>query len=239
MDGVLTETSTLHAAAWRETFDNFLRTWATQHGQVFVPFDPVADYAQFVDGKPRLAGVRDFLASRHIVLPEGTESDSGDVATVYGVATQKNTLVQHFIAAGKAQAYPGSVHYVQKAVAAGLQVAVVSSSANTTQILNSVGLADLLPVRVDGVVACRENLPGKPAPDTFLRAAELLGVAPGQAAVFEDALAGVAAGRAGKFGYVIGVNRLGQAAQLRAAGADYVVDDLAQLLDDPSTATQQ
>jgi len=230
LDGVLTQTALVHNAAWKQTFDAFLETWSTQHGQPFVPFDSGADYHQYVDGRPRADGVRTFLASRGITLPEGTPDDGPDAETVNGIGNRKNELVLQKIAEGAVQVYPGSVDYLHAVRDAGLRRAVVSASANCADVLKAANIADLLEVRVDGLTARAEHLPGKPAPDTFLYAAKLLGVEPKQCAVFEDALAGVAAGKAGGFGIVIGVDRVGQADALLAHGADIVVQDLAELL---------
>jgi len=230
LDGVLTQTALVHNAAWKQTFDAFLRTWSQHEGQPFVPFDPGPDYHQYVDGRPRADGVRTFLASRGITLPEGAPDDSPDAETVNGIGNRKNELVLQKIQEGAVQVYPGSVDYLHAVRDAGLRRAVVSASANCADVLRAAGIADLLEVRVDGVTARTENLPGKPAPDTFLYGAKLLGVTPEQCAVFEDALAGVAAGKAGGFGIVIGVDRVGQADALREHGADIVVQDLAELL---------
>ncbi|HEV7861075.1 MAG TPA: beta-phosphoglucomutase family hydrolase [Acidimicrobiia bacterium] len=229
LDGVLTRTATVHAAAWKEMFDDFLRRRAQETGEPFVPFDAHADYDRFVDGKKRADGVRSFLASRGIDLPDGDPDDPAGAATVHGLGNRKNELVLAKLAGG-VDVYPGSVRYVEAARDAGLRRAVVSSSANTETVLKVTGLADLFEVVVDGVVAAREGLPGKPAPDMFLAAARALDVAPPEAAVFEDALAGVEAGRAGGFGFVVGVDRTGQAEELRRHGADIVVADLADLL---------
>ena len=230
LDGVLTQTALVHNAAWKQTFDSFLQSWSSQHGQPFVPFDSGADYHEYVDGRPRADGVRTFLSSRGITLPEGNPDDGPDAQTVNGVGNRKNELVLQKIAAGQVQVYPGSVDYLHAVKAAGLRRAVVSASANCKDVLDAAGIADLLEVRVDGVVARERKLPGKPAPDTFRYGAELLDTAPENCAVFEDALAGVAAGRAGKFGIVVGVDRVGQAAALSANGADIVVQDLSELL---------
>lgn len=229
MDGVLTQTATVHAAAWKETFDAFLRR---RDGADFRPFDAVADYDEYVDGMPRADGVRSFLASRGIHLPEGDDGDPPERDTVRGLGDRKNALVLEKIKELGVRAYPGSVRYAEAAQAAGLRRAVVSSSANCHDVLVAAGIEGLLEVRVDGVVAAERHLAGKPAPDTFLAAAHALGVPPDQAAVFEDALAGMEAGRAGKFGFVVGVNRADQAEALRRHGADVVVDDLAELLED-------
>jgi beta-phosphoglucomutase family hydrolase len=231
LDGVLTQTAKVHAAAWKEMFDTFLRTRAERRGEPFVPFDAVKDYDEYVDGKPRYDGVRSFLASRGIVLPEGDPSDPPNAETIAGLGNRKNELVLALIHRDGVEAYDGSVRYVHAVREAGLHRAVVSSSANCREVLAAAGIEDLFEVRIDGLVAEREHLKGKPAPDTFLAAAHALGVRPSQAAVFEDALAGVAAGRAGRFGFVVGVDRVGQAEALREQGADLVVSDLAELLD--------
>jgi beta-phosphoglucomutase family hydrolase len=230
LDGVLTQTALVHNAAWKQTFDSFLQMWSAQHGQPYVPFDSGVDYHQYVDGRQRADGVRTFLASRGITLPEGTPDDGPDAATVNGIGNRKNVLVLQKIAEGAVQVYPGSVEYLHAVKAAGLRRVVVSASANCKDVLEAAGIADLLEERVDGVVARERHLPGKPAPDTFLYGAQLLGTPPENCAVFEDALAGVAAGRAGGFGIVVGVDRVGQAAALSANGADIVVQDLAELL---------
>jgi beta-phosphoglucomutase family hydrolase len=230
LDGVLTQTALVHNAAWKQTFDAFLQTWSQQQGQPFVPFDSGADYHQYVDGRQRADGVRTFLASRGITLPEGTPDDGPNEETVNGIGNRKNILVLQKIKEGAVQVYPGSVDYLHAAKDAGLRRAVVSASANCADVLRAAGIADLLEVRVDGVVAREQKLPGKPAPDTFLYGAKLLGVSREQCAVFEDALAGVAAGKAGGFGIVVGVDRVGQADALREHGADIVVQDLAELL---------
>lgn len=230
LDGVLTQTATLHAAAWKQMFDEFLAEHAKRTGTPYVPFDSHRDYDEYVDGKPRLDGTRDFLASRHIELPEGDESDQPGTATIYGLSNRKNDLVLERIRTDGVQTYPGSVDYVRKVRDAGLKTAVVSSSANTLDVLETTGMTDCFDARIDGVVAKERHLKGKPAPDTFLAGAQAVGVEPTQAAVFEDALAGVAAGRAGHFGLVVGVDRVGQADSLRRHGADVVVDDLSELL---------
>jgi beta-phosphoglucomutase family hydrolase len=230
LDGVVTQTARVHAAAWKQMFDAFLRERAARSGEPFVEFDEVADYDEYVDGKPRLDGVRSFLAARGIELPDGDPDDPPGAATVSGLGSRKNELVLAMIERDGVETYDGSVRYLHAARAAGLRRAVVTSSANCGQVLDAAGIADLFEVRVDGVVAKRERLHGKPAPDTFLAAARALEVEPAAAAVFEDALAGVAAGQAGGFGYVVGVDRVGQAEALRAHGADVVVSDLAELL---------
>jgi beta-phosphoglucomutase family hydrolase len=231
LDGVLTRTAEIHAAAWREMFDAYLRERAIQSGERFVAFDPVGDYDEYVDGKPRYEGVRSFLAARRIELPQGAPSDAAGAETIDGLGKRKNEIVLRMIRDEGVRAYEGSVRYVRAARDAGLRRAVVSSSTNCRDVLGAAGIEDLFERRIDGVVAEREHLRGKPAPDTFLAGARALAVEPGQAAVFEDALAGVAAGRAGGFVCVVGVDRAGQAAALRDHGADVVVSDLAELLD--------
>jgi beta-phosphoglucomutase family hydrolase len=230
LDGVLTKTATVHAAAWKQMFDEFLRSHADSTGTAYHPFDSHADYDRYVDGKPRLDGTRDFLRSRGIDLPEGEETDAPGSATVHGLSNRKNDLVLEKIRVDGVEVYDGSVDYVRRVRAAGLRTAVVSSSANTKDVLACTKLEDLFDAVVDGVVARERKLPGKPAPDTFLEGARALAADVVRAAVFEDALAGVAAGRAGNFGYVVGVDRVGQADALREHGADVVVTDLADLL---------
>jgi beta-phosphoglucomutase family hydrolase len=231
LDGVLVQTAKLHAAAWKETFDAFLQARADRTGEPFVPFDAVADYDQYVDGKPRYDGVRSFLAARGIDVPEGRPSDPPDSETVVGLGNRKNELVLALIHDRGVEAYEGSIRYVRAVRAAGLPRAVVSSSTNTSEVLAAATIDNLFDVEIDGLVAEHEHLKGKPAPDTFLAAGRELGVSAGHAAVFEDALAGVAAGRAGRFGFVVGVDRVGQAEELRKHGADLVVSDLAELLE--------
>jgi beta-phosphoglucomutase family hydrolase len=233
LDGVLTKTAKVHDRAWKQTFDDYLRERATKTDEEFKEFDPVRDYDEYVDGKPRYDGVRSFLASRGITLPEGRPDDPPDKETVAGIGNRKNDLVLKLIKEDGVEPYEGSVRYVKAARDAGLHRAVVSSSANCRDVLIAAGIEDLFEVRIDGQVADEQHLRGKPAPDTFLAAARALGVQPAQGAVFEDALAGVEAGRAGHFGFVVGVDRVGQADALREHGADVVVTDLAELLDKP------
>src|ERR671939_1243429 len=232
LDGVLTRTAKVHAAAWEEMFDAYLRERAARTGEEFVRFDPVADYIRYVDGKTRYDGVRSFLTARGIELPEGESGDPPAAETVRGLGNRKNELVLRLIRERGVEVYDGSVRYLEAARAAGLRRAVVSSSANTRDVLVAAGIEGYFEPRVDGVVAEREGLKGKPAPDTFLAGARALGVAPGEAAVFEDALAGVAAGLAGGFACVVGVDRAGQAEALREHGASIVVSDLSELLGD-------
>ena len=238
LDGVLTKTAKVHAAAWKEMFDAYLTERAKRTGEEFVPFDPVADYGTYVDGKPRYEGVQSFLASRGIELPRGDPSDPPDAETVDGLGNRKNQMVLQLIREHGVEPYEGSVKYLHAAKEAGLRRAVVSSSTNCRDVLAAAGIEDLLEVRMDGVVAEREHLRGKPAPDTYLKAAQMLGAEPGQAAVFEDALAGVQSGRAGNFGCVVGVDRVGHADALREHGADVVVKDLAELLDTSNDTSQ-
>jgi beta-phosphoglucomutase family hydrolase len=231
LDGVLTQTAKVHARAWKEMFDDYLRGRAAKTGVDLAPFDASVDYAESVDGKPRADGVRSFLASRGIELPEGRPDDPPGTATINGLGNRKNELVLEMIRTDGVDPYDGSVRYVKAARAAGLRCGVVSSSANCREVLAAAGITDLFETIIDGDVAQREHLKGKPAPDTFLAGAHAAGVAPDHAGVFEDALAGVEAGRAGKFAIVIGVDRVGQAEALRQHGANVVVRDLAELLD--------
>ena len=231
MDGVLTKTAVVHAAAWKHTFDELLEARARATGTPFVPFDSHADYDEYVDGRTRADGVRSFLASRGITLPDGDPDDPPEADTVNGVGNRKNELLLAKIHHDGVQAYEGSVRYLQAAEKAGLRRACVSASANAADVLEAAGLSAYLEERVDGVVVAQCGLHGKPAPDTFLEAARRLGVDPSAAAVFEDALSGVEAGAAGHFGAVVGVDRVGQADALRRHGATMVVADLAQLLD--------
>ena len=231
MDGVVTQTATVHAAAWKQMFDEFLRQRADATGTEFVPFDPHHEYDAYVDGKPRLDGTRSFLESRGIHLPEGTPQDPPGTPTLYGLSNRKNNLVLERIAAGGVQVYEGSITYIKAVREGGIATAVVSASANTVQVLDSAGIEGLFDVRIDGVIAKQRGLRGKPEPDTFLAAAQALDVPAAHAVVFEDAQAGVAAGRAGHFALVVGVDRVGQAAELLQHGADIVVKDLSELLE--------
>ncbi|WP_394847149.1 HAD-IA family hydrolase [Pendulispora brunnea] len=229
LDGVLTQTATEHAAAWKEMFDAYLQACAQRTGKPFVPF-AAHDYELYVDGKSRADGVRSFLASRSIVLPEGDLDDAADRETIHGLSNRKNALLLRRIHAHGVKSYEGSVRYVRAVRAAGLRTAVVSASANCHDVLVAAGIESLFDARIDGIVALRDHLHGKPAPDTYLAGAHALGVEAGAGAVFEDALAGVEAGRAGSFGYVVGVDRVGQAEELRKRGAHVVVTDLSELL---------
>ena len=231
LDGVLTETASVHAAAWKQMFDAYLRARAARTGDPFVPFDEQLDYDRYVDGKPRYDGVRSFLAARGIELPDGNVDDPPSDETIHGLGNRKNEIVLALIRERGVKPYPGSVRYLDAVQAAGLRHAVVSSSTNCRDVLKAAGIERYFDAVIDGVVAEREHLAGKPAPDTFLAGARALGVPAGAAAVFEDALAGVEAGRAGRFGFVVGVDRAGQAQQLREHGADVVVGDLGELLE--------
>ena len=231
MDGVVTQTATVHAAAWKQMFDEFLAEHAKATGTEFVPFDQHHEYDAYVDGKPRLDGTRAFLESRGIDLPEGSPDDPPGKQTLYGLSNRKNDLVLAKIAAGGVQVYDGTIRYIKAVREAKIATAIVSASANTKQVLESADIEDLFDVRIDGVIAKERGLRGKPAPDTFLAAAEALKVPAAHAVVFEDAQAGVAAGHAGHFALVVGVDRVGQARELKEHGADIVVQDVAELLD--------
>jgi beta-phosphoglucomutase family hydrolase len=232
LDGVLTKTAVVHAAAWKEMFDAFLRARAERSGQLFVPFDDHG-YDEFVDGRARLDGVRTFLASRGIELPEGDPDDRPDRDTVAGLGNRKNDIVLRLIRDRGVERYEGSVKYVSAIRDAGIARAVVSASSNCKEMLEAAGIDDLFEARIDGIVAERERLAGKPAPDMFLAGARALGVEASEAAVFEDALAGVEAGRAGRFALVVGVDRGSHTDALREHGADVVVSDLSDLLESP------
>ncbi len=229
MDGVLTQTATLHAAAWKQSFDEFLER---RDGPGFTPFDEVADYDRYVDGRSREDGTRAFLASRHVEVPDGGPGDDRGQPTIRGISNRKNELFNQKMDADGVTVFDDSLLYVRAVARAGYRRAVVSASANTAQVLEAAGIADLFDARVDGVMAAERHLAGKPAPDMFLAAAEIIGVPPDRAAVFEDALAGVEAGRAGHFAVVVGVDRVGQAEALQRHGADLVVSDLTRLLSD-------
>jgi beta-phosphoglucomutase family hydrolase len=230
LDGVLTDTASVHTKAWKAMFDAYLSQRAKSTGEKFVPFDEAADYRQYVDGKKREDGVRSFLSSRGIQLPEGSPDDPDGADTVYGLGNRKNDMFQKVLHDDGVKVFDGSRRYLEAASAAGLGIAVVSSSANTRDVLEITGLDQFVQQRVDGITLRDEHIAGKPAPDSYLRGAQLLNVPAGAAAVFEDALSGVQAGRAGNFGFVVGVDRVGQAEDLRRNGADVVVTDLAELL---------
>ena len=230
LDGVLTDTASVHRRAWKAMFDAYLQQRAQRCNVPFVPFDPDHDYLTYVDGKKREDGVRSFLASRGITLPDGQPDDDPAAETVNGLGNRKNEHFQETLRRDGVEVFAGSRRYLEAVSKAGLGVAVVSSSADAREVLEVTGLDAFVEHRVDGVTMRAEHIPGKPAPDSFLRAAQLLDVPPEAAAVFEDALSGVAAGRAGHFGLVVGVDRVGQAEALRHNGADIVVTDLSELL---------
>ena len=230
LDGVLTDTASVHRTAWKAMFDDYLRTRAAHTGEAFVPFDGGADYETYVDGKTREDGVRSFLASRNIPLPDGNPDDDPGAETVYGLGNRKNQLFLRTLQEEGVHVFPGSRRYLEAVRAAGLGIAVVSSSANTKEVLEVSGLDKFVQRRVDGITIREEGLAGKPAPDSYLRGAALLDVSADAAAVFEDAVSGVQAGRAGGFAVVVGVDRVGHAEALRHNGADIVVTDLAELL---------
>ena len=229
MDGVVTETATVHAAAWKRLFDELLETWTRATGRSFAPFEPSSDYLRHVDGKNRYDGVQSFLVSRGIVLPWGEPGDPGDALTVCGLGNRKDHFFHEHLRANGARAYPSTVEVIRALRARGVGTGLVTASRNADEVLAAAGVADLFDQRVDGHVGAELQLPGKPDPAMFLEAARRLGVPPRRAAVVEDALSGVAAGRAGGFGLVVGVDRVGQAEALRHAGADVVVGDLAEL----------
>jgi beta-phosphoglucomutase family hydrolase len=232
LDGVLTQTAKVHAAAWQQMFDAFLFERSKLTGDPFRPFEIATDYAEHIDGKLRLDGVRAFLASREIALPDGSVDDPSTALTVHGLGTRKNDLVLELIRRQGVDVYEGSVRFVEAVRDAGLRRAVVSASKNCQEVLTAAGIVHLFEARVDGIVADEERLRGKPAPDTLLAASARLGVEPAYCSVFEDAIAGVEAGRAGSFGWVVGVDRIGHAAALLSHGADTVVADLSELLEE-------
>lgn len=230
LDGVLTDTASLHATAWKRMFDEFLQRWSAEHGHPFMPFQIDPDYLQYVDGKPRFEGVASFLESRRIVLPEGDATDPSDADTIHGLGSRKNELILRLIEQEGVTQFEGSVRFVRHVRDAGLKTAVVSSSKNAGQVLQAAGLTDLFDDRVDGMVADELGLPGKPAPDTFIEAARRLGTTPERSVVVEDAIVGIEAGRLGGFGFVIGVDHAGEPDRLMEHGADVVVDDLGELV---------
>ena len=231
LDGVITDTASIHAACWKQMFDEHLQKRATQRGEAFHPFDLVTDYELYVDGKPRFDGVRDFLTSRGIQLPEGHPDDPPQVETVCGLGNRKNELVNKVIEHMGVEPYEGSVQFIHQLCRHGFKIAVVTSSQNCAAVLKAAKLDAFFEVRVDGNMILAQHLAGKPAPDTFLMAAKLLGVGPARTVVIEDALSGVEAGAAGNFGLVIGVARKGNADELKHHGAHLVVNDLGELVD--------
>ena len=230
LDGVITDTASIHAACWKQMFDEYLQKRATQRGEAFHPFDIATDYRLYVDGKPRYDGVRDFLKSRGIALPEGSPDDPPQAETVDGLGNRKNDLVNKIIEEKGVEPYEGSVELIHQLRDRGFKIAVVTSSQNCTTVLKAAKLDHCFDVQVDGNMIHAQHLAGKPAPDTYLMAAKLLGVEPARAVVIEDALSGVEAGRNGNFGLVIGVARKGNADELRRHGADLVVNDLGELV---------
>jgi beta-phosphoglucomutase family hydrolase len=231
LDGVITNTATLHAICWKKMFDEYLRERAEQKEEAFRPFDLATDYRLYVDGEPRFDGVRDFLRSRDIQLPEGSPDDPADVETVHGLGNRKNDLVNRAIAEVGVEPYAGTVQFIHQLRRDGFKIAVVTSSQNCDAVLRAAKLDDLFEVRVDGNLIQAQRLAGKPAPDTFLIAAKQLGVEPIRTVVIEDAISGVEAGSNGKFGLVIGVARKGNAEELKRHGAHLVVDDLGELVE--------
>lgn len=228
LDGVVTHTASVHAKAWKRVFDEYLELRAERTGEAFEPFDIERDYAEYVDGKPRYDGVRSFLASRGLELPEG-DSEEAESDTIRGLGDRKNELYNELLSQGGVEVFEDTLAQIRKWRAMGLRTAIVSSSKNCAAVLEAAGLSDIFEVRVDGQEAERLGLAGKPAPDIFLKAAELLGIDPERAVVFEDAVSGVQAGRAGGFGWVVGVDRVGARETLLANGADTVVDDLRKI----------
>jgi beta-phosphoglucomutase family hydrolase len=231
LDGVITNTASIHAACWKQMFDEYLRKRATQTGEAFRPFDIETDYRLYVDGKPRFDGARDFLRSRNIQLPEGSPHDPPQAETVGGLANRKDGLVNKIIADIGVEPYEGSVKFIHRLRHEGFKTAVVTSSEHCETVLRVAKLEAFFDVRIDGNMIHEQRLAGKPAPDTFLMGAELLGVEPARAVVIEDAISGVEAGLAGNFGLVIGVARKGNAEELRDHGARLVVNDLGELVD--------
>ena len=234
LDGVITDTASLHASCWKQMFDDYLRDRANQSGEPFKPFDLATDYLLFVDGKQRFDGVRDFLKSRGIVLTEGSVDDQPAAETVGGLGNRKNDLVNAIIEEKGVTAYEGSVKLIRQLRQQGFKIAIVTSSQNCTAVLKAAKLEGIFEVQVDGRMIHAQRLAGKPAPDTFLRAAKLLGAEANRTVVIEDAISGVQAGRAGNFGLVIGVARKRNDEELRNNGADVVINDLAELVDAPA-----
>jgi beta-phosphoglucomutase family hydrolase len=231
LDGVITNTANLHATCWKQMFDEYLQKRAMQRGEAFLPFDLSTDYRLSVDGKPRFDGVRDFLSSRGIQLPEGNLDDPASVETVHGLGNRKNNLVNRAIAEVGVEPYAGTVQFIHQLRRDGFKIAVVTSSQNCDAVLRATKLDDFFEARVDGNMIQAQRLAGKPAPDTFLMAAKLLSVDPKRTVVIEDAISGVEAGSNGKFGLVIGVARKGNAEELKHHGAHLVVNDLDELID--------
>lgn len=232
LDGVLTSTARVHSVCWKRMFDAFLERHAADTGTPFVPFDMDGDYKQYVDGKPRYDGVRSFLESRGIELPFGDPEDPPGELTACGLGNRKDRLFNEVLREDGVEPFEGTIRWARDLRGRGMKTAVVSSSKNCGTIMEAAGIGDLFDTRVDGEIAQRLGIPGKPAPDTYLKAADELGVTPRRAVVVEDALSGVQAGRRGGFGLVIGVDRHGDADALRENGADIVVTDLAEMLEE-------
>ena len=231
LDGVVTDTANVHARCWKQMFDEYLQKRARQRGEAFRPFDLAADYRLYVDGKPRFDGVRDFLTSRGIQLPEGSPDDSAEAETVCGLGNRKNELVNEVIEDTGVKPYEGSIQFIHHLSRHGFKIGVVTSSQNCATVLKAAKLDAFFEVQVDGNMIQTEQLAGKPAPDTFLIAAKLLGVEPARAVVIEDAISGVQAGSNGNFGLVVGVARKGNAEELKQHGAHLVISDLGELVD--------
>lgn len=229
LDGVVTRTAVVHREAWKQLFDEYLAARAERLGQPFKPFDRHEDYNRFIDGKPRQEGVASFLTSRGIELPRGSPDDSEETETVWGLGNRKNRYFLEALATSDPAPYRTTVELIGKLRERGVRTAVASSSRNCVPVLEAAGVRELFDVKVDGVDLAELGLPGKPDPALFLEAARRLGVDPGRAAVVEDAVSGVEAGRRGRFGLVVGVDRAAQHEALAAAGADLVVEDLAEV----------
>ena len=229
LDGVVTRTASVHSTAWKRLFDDYLERRARAGGSAFVPFDPVIDYQEYVDGRPREEGVRSFLTARGISLPPGSPDDGPEVETLNGLGNRKDQYFSRALAQHGVEVYEHAVSFVRDARARGVRTAIVSSSKNCAAVLDAAGLSQLFDARVDGIDLGRLGLAGKPAPDMFLEAARRLETPPARAVVFEDAIVGVEAGRAGRFRLVVGIGRGDHAADLRAHGADIVVADLGEL----------
>ena len=228
LDGVITTTEKIHSACWKKTFDEFLRARAGRRGEDFVPFDETGDYLEHVDGKPRYEGVRSFLLSRAIELPEGSTNSPPGERSVFGLGNRKNRLFTETLEKEPPGIYRTSVALVRHLKGAGFRLAVVSSSRNCRAVMAAAGIEDLFEVTVDGVTAAEKGLRGKPRPDTFIEAASALGTEPARSIVIEDAAAGVAAGASGGFGLVIGIARKQNEQELLSSGADVVVSDLGE-----------
>ena len=230
MDGVLTATAKVHATCWKKMFDEYLKKRSTETNEEFVPFDPKSDYKLYVDGKPRYDGVRSFLESRGVTLPEGTPDSPSDELSVCGLGNRKNILINDVLESDGVEVYPGSLKFVKYLRGLGIKTAVVSSSKNCEAIIKAGKIEDLFETRVDGVISAQLELNGKPAPDIFIQAAKNLGVTPKDAVVVEDAISGVQAGVSGKFGLVIGVDRDNDSEILKKSGAHFVVSDLGEIV---------